>query len=117
MFYHEHFIEIKQHVVKRVFQTCTQIAQEYVQEHRNDWRLGGEDTIVLIDLYPDGCAKVSGTDPEYQNNNPTQILCIAEAKVLQLNCWMNDTSIYFILSVHNDNMEYGNSKMITKLIT
>lgn len=75
------FIEVKQHVIKRVYDACARIAEEYVRHHRNDWRLGGDETIVLIDLYPDGCSKISGSDPEYQNNNPTQILCIAEAKV------------------------------------
>lgn len=46
----------------------------------------------MIDLYPDGCAKISGTDPEYQNNNPTQILCIAEAKVWQP--WLSNGGVF-----------------------
>lgn len=81
-FFYECFTDVKVHVVKRLYQTCSQIAEGYVRTHKNDWKLGGPGVIVIIDLYPDGCAKVSGSNPEYQNNNPTQILCIAEAKVI-----------------------------------
>lgn len=82
-------LNVKVHVVKRLYQTCSQIAEGYVRTHKNDWKLGGPGVIVIIDLYPDGCAKVSGSNPEYQNNNPTQILCIAEAKTIPTNYWFH----------------------------
>lgn len=73
---------MKVHPIKKLYDLCSQIIEQYVLSKRYDWKIGGENVVVVIDNYPEGCTKLNDIQPEIFNNNTTQILCFAEARVI-----------------------------------
>lgn len=52
---------------------------KYIQSRIGDWRIGGQNVIVIVDIYPDGYRKFSDTETVRMAH---PILCIAEVKVI-----------------------------------
>lgn len=73
---------MKAHPIRKLYDTCSRLVEELVIRRPAEWKVGGENIVVLVDFFPSGCNKLENTCyPHSINNNSTEILCIAEAKV------------------------------------
>lgn len=61
-----------------MYKICVSTAMKYMQSHISEWRIGGPQIIVIVDVYPDGYKKFSDRET-IRTSHP--ILCIAEVKV------------------------------------
>ncbi|XP_049858035.1 uncharacterized protein LOC126345148 [Schistocerca gregaria] len=72
---------IKDHVVKRIYDRCSEVASKYVEDHNHAWLLGGDNAVVVIDIFPDG----------YMTSNPAVIDCAGKKNTKKVLC-IADTS-------------------------
>ncbi|XP_043273297.1 uncharacterized protein [Venturia canescens] len=85
-------LDVKEHVVKKVYERCAKIADDYVNSHLEEFKLGGPDSVLIVDEYPGGY--MTENVPEIsvsrkRNNNSHTILCIAEANALPPRMWLH----------------------------
>ncbi|XP_034941779.1 uncharacterized protein [Chelonus insularis] len=86
-------LNIKEHVVKKVYERCGQVAEFFVKSHPEEFQLGGPGVILLVDEFPGGI--MSDTIPDNivttkkRNNNSHTILCITEASQLPPRMWLH----------------------------
>ncbi|KAH0561331.1 uncharacterized protein LOC123264905 [Cotesia glomerata] len=84
--------EIKEHVIKKVYERCSQVAEFYVNSHPEDFKLGGSGCVVLVDEFPSGYMTditPDVTTTRKRNNNSQPIICIAEASHLPPRMWLH----------------------------
>lgn len=74
---------LKTSLVKRIYNQCTNITDCYVQRHPELSQLGGDNCVVLIDLFPDGCM----TTAPHNNNYSKQLLCVADTAYMPARIW------------------------------
>lgn len=84
-------VDIKGHVVKKVYKRCDEVSGIYITRHPEDWLLGGENTILIVDEFPGGY--MTETQPDInsakkRNNNSHTIICIAEANNIPPRIWL-----------------------------
>ncbi|KAK0095432.1 hypothetical protein PV326_008397 [Microctonus aethiopoides] len=86
-------LEVKEHVVKKVYERCGQVTESYVKTHPEDFQIGGPGVVLIVDEYPGGLmATESTTDvliTKKRNNNFHSILCIAEASLVPPRMWLH----------------------------
>ncbi|XP_012277776.1 uncharacterized protein LOC105698267 [Orussus abietinus] len=85
-------LDIKEHVVKKVYERCAKVSEAYVSGHPEEWVLGGPGTVLIVDEFPGGCMTETVTDTvvtKKRNNNSHTILCIAEANVIPPRMWLH----------------------------
>ncbi|XP_063220789.1 uncharacterized protein LOC134530114 [Bacillus rossius redtenbacheri] len=75
-------LDLKQHVVRRVYERCTDVAQAYVLSRPQDWLLGGDGAVVVVDVFPDGyMSERRGTGRD------KRVLCIADTGHVPARIW------------------------------
>ncbi|XP_012174007.1 uncharacterized protein LOC100648772 isoform X1 [Bombus terrestris] len=86
------YLEIKKHVVKKVYERCDEVSENYVTSHPEDWVLGGQSAILIVDEFPNGYMTESPSDittAKKRNNNSHTILCIAETNTIPTRMWLH----------------------------
>ncbi|GLH03768.1 hypothetical protein R5R35_014145 [Gryllus longicercus] len=83
-------LELKNHVVARIYERCTEVASKYVNYHNHAWSLGGDNAVVVIDVFPDGY--MTSTPPVNEttgkkNSTKKRILCIADTSFMPARIW------------------------------
>lgn len=87
-----YFAEIKKHVVKKVYERCDEVSENYVTSHPEDWVLGGQSAILIVDEFPNGYMTENPSDittARKRNNNSHTIVCIAEANTIPTRMWLH----------------------------
>ncbi|KAG8276806.1 uncharacterized protein LOC124367781 [Homalodisca vitripennis] len=74
---------MKTSLVRRIYGQCTSIADWYIQNHPELSQLGGENAVVLVDIFPDG----SMTTAPHNNNYSKTILCVADTAHMPARVW------------------------------
>lgn len=74
---------VKGVIAKRIYSTCTSVADWYMQTHPDLALLGGENSVVLVDTFPDGCM----TTVPHNNNYSKRILCMADTSHMPARIW------------------------------
>ncbi|CAD6235091.1 GSCOCG00007801001-RA-CDS [Cotesia congregata] len=115
--------EIKEHVIKKVYERCSQVAEFYVNSHPEDFKLGGPGCVVLVDEFPSGYMTditPDVTTTRKRNNNSQPILCIAEASHLPPRMWLHIIKALpeppKIKMINNNNIINNNINNISKAI-
>ncbi|KAG7203326.1 hypothetical protein KM043_010414 [Ampulex compressa] len=86
------YLDIKKHVVKKVYERCDEVSEMYVMRHPEDWILGGQSAILIVDEFPGGCMTENQSDintAKKRNNNSHTIMCIAEANTIPTRMWLH----------------------------
>ncbi|XP_014240492.1 uncharacterized protein LOC106661535 [Cimex lectularius] len=74
---------VKGVIAKRIYSTCTNVANWYMQNHQDLSYLGGDNTVVLLDTFPDGCM----TTTPHNNNYGKRVLCMADTSHMPARIW------------------------------
>lgn len=74
---------VKGVIAKRIYSTCTTVTDWYMQSHPDLGYLGGENSVVLVDTFPDGCM----TTVPHNNNYNKRILCMADTSHMPARIW------------------------------
>ncbi|KAI5697099.1 hypothetical protein M8J75_005080 [Diaphorina citri] len=75
--------KLKLNVGKRIYGQCATVAEWYMQNHPEQSNLGGVDSVVLVDIFPDG----NMTLVPHNNNFSKRILCIADTTFIPARVW------------------------------
>lgn len=86
------FLDVKKHVVRKIYERCDEVSAIYVKTHPEDWLLGGESAILIVDEFPGGY--MTGCQPDInsakkRNNNSHIIICIAEVNTVPTRLWLH----------------------------
>lgn len=84
--------DIKKHVVRKTYERCDEVSAIYVKKHPEDWLLGGEGAILIVDEFPGGYMTEHQPDlnsAKKRNNNSHTIICIAEANAIPPRIWLH----------------------------
>lgn len=83
---------MKKHVVRKIYERCDEVSAIYIKKHPEDWLLGGESTILVVDEFPGGymteCQKDINSAKK-RNNNSHTIICIAEVNTIPTRLWLH----------------------------
>ncbi|KAM0731755.1 hypothetical protein ACS0PU_001297 [Formica fusca] len=86
------YLDIKKHVVRKTYERCDEVSAIYVKKHPEDWLLGGEGAILIVDEFPGGYMTERQPDlnsAKKRNNNSHTIICIAEANAIPPRIWLH----------------------------
>ncbi|XP_020291091.1 uncharacterized protein LOC109858353 isoform X2 [Pseudomyrmex gracilis] len=86
------YLDIKKHVVRKTYERCDEVSAIYVKNHPEDWVLGGEGAILIVDEFPGGHMTEYHLDvnsTKKRNNNSHTIICIAEANAIPPRIWLH----------------------------
>ncbi|XP_012221348.1 uncharacterized protein [Linepithema humile] len=86
------YLDIKKHVVRKIYERCDEVSSIYVKTHPEDWLLGGEGAILIVDEFPGGYMMERQLDvnsAKKRNNNSHTIICIAEANGIPPRIWLH----------------------------
>lgn len=76
----------KANVAKRIYNGCSQVAEWQLKKMVADFKLGGNDVVVIVDVFPDG--NMSLEVPTTSNNNfSKRVLCIADTAHVPVRVW------------------------------
>lgn len=84
--------DIKKHVVRKIYERCDEVSSIYVKTHPEDWLLGGENAILIVDEFPGGYMmeyQLDVNSAKKRNNNSHTIICIAEASGVSPRIWLH----------------------------
>ncbi|XP_066995816.1 uncharacterized protein [Anabrus simplex] len=84
-------LDLRLTVVFRIYDSLSQVASNYVKAHSDEWKLGGENVVVLVDVYPDGYMSTVPRSMEVgrrRSTNKKRILCIAEISQIPSRIWV-----------------------------
>ena len=68
------------------------MSENYVATHPEDWVLGGQSAILIVDEFPNGYMTENPSDvttAKKRNNNSHTIVCIAEANTIPTRMWLH----------------------------
>ncbi|XP_014231810.1 uncharacterized protein LOC106655769 [Trichogramma pretiosum] len=86
------YLDTKQHFVRKVYEILTQVTEQYVEAHSNEWLLGGvPPNILIVDEFPTGCMTENQIDvpkTKKRNNQNHTVLCITEVSQVPPRMWM-----------------------------
>jgi hypothetical protein len=74
---------VKGVIAKRIYSACTAATDWYMQSHPELTYLGGENSVVLVDIFPDGCM----TTTPHNNNYSRRVLCVADTSHMPARVW------------------------------
>ncbi|XP_015602233.1 uncharacterized protein LOC107271126 [Cephus cinctus] len=86
------YLDLKDYVVKKVYERCAKVSEAYVVRHPEEWVLGGRNMVLIVDEFPGGCMTENYVDitvTKKRNNNCHTILCIAEANAIPPRMWLH----------------------------
>lgn len=86
------FADVKKHVVKKIYERCDEVSAIYVKRHPEDWLLGGDSAILIVDEFPGGYMTERQPDmnsARKRNNNSHTIICIAEVNTIPTRIWLH----------------------------
>ncbi|XP_018318805.1 uncharacterized protein LOC108732471 isoform X2 [Agrilus planipennis] len=86
-------LNVRKHVVISTFNLCSRIANSFIEKHKAEWQLGGPGVIVLVLVYPEGCAEFTKTTSSSSSHTP--ILCLAEVKDVPPRYWFHSLNRYY----------------------
>ncbi|XP_075218115.1 uncharacterized protein LOC142322912 [Lycorma delicatula] len=75
--------KIKSSIVKRIYSQCSNVVDWYILKHPEISILGGENSVVIIDIFPDGCMTMT----PHNNNYTKQVLCVADTLYMPPRIW------------------------------
>lgn len=75
--------KLKTSIVKRIYSQCSNVVDWYILKHPEVSILGGENSVVIIDIFPDGCM----TTTPHNNNYTKQVLCVGDTLYMPLRIW------------------------------
>ncbi|EFN82351.1 hypothetical protein EAI_01492 [Harpegnathos saltator] len=84
--------DVKKHVVRKIYERCDEVSAVYVEKHPEDWLLGGESAILIVDEFPSGYMTEHQVDincARKRNNNSHIIICIAEVNTIPTRVWLH----------------------------
>lgn len=84
--------DVKKHVVRKIYERCDEVSAIYVRKHPEDWLLGGEGAILIVDEFPGGYMTEHQPDlysAKKRNNNSHTIICVAEANTIPPRIWLH----------------------------
>lgn len=90
--YHSPCADVKKHVVRKIYERCDEVSAVYVEKHPEDWLLGGESAILIVDEFPSGYMTEHQPDvncARKRNNNSHTIICIAEVNTVPTRIWLH----------------------------
>ncbi|XP_011142648.1 uncharacterized protein LOC105185102 isoform X1 [Harpegnathos saltator] len=86
------YLDVKKHVVRKIYERCDEVSAVYVEKHPEDWLLGGESAILIVDEFPSGYMTEHQVDincARKRNNNSHIIICIAEVNTIPTRVWLH----------------------------
>ncbi|XP_011330205.1 uncharacterized protein LOC105275216 isoform X2 [Ooceraea biroi] len=86
------YLGIKKHVVRKTYERCDEVSAIYIRKHPEDWLLGGEDAVLVVDEFPGGYMTERQPDvnsAKKRNNNSHTIICIVEANSIPPRVWLH----------------------------
>ncbi|XP_011642183.1 uncharacterized protein LOC105430357 [Pogonomyrmex barbatus] len=86
------YLDVKKHVVRKIYERCDEVSAIYVKKHPEDWLLGSEGAILIVDEFPGGYMTEHQPDINFtkkRNNNSHTIICIAEANTIPPRIWLH----------------------------
>jgi len=84
--------DVKKHVVRKIYERCDEVSAIYIKKHPEDWLLGGEGAILIVDEFPGGYMMERQPDinsAKKRNNNSHTIICVAEANTIPPRIWLH----------------------------
>ncbi|XP_011308880.1 uncharacterized protein [Fopius arisanus] len=85
-------LEIKEHIVKKVYEKCGKVCEYYIEAHPEEFQVGGPGMVLIVDEFPGGYMIPEGVDVvmnKKRNNNSNTVLCIAEANCIPPKMWLH----------------------------
>nr|CAD7397962.1 unnamed protein product [Timema cristinae] len=77
-------LNLKNHIVKRVYERCLDVVQNYILSHPQDWLLGGDkNSVVVVDVFPDGYM----SERALGAGKKGKVLCIADTSLMPARTW------------------------------
>ncbi|KAL0104259.1 hypothetical protein PUN28_017171 [Cardiocondyla obscurior] len=92
---HDHtasYLDVKKHVVRKIYERCDEVSAIYVKKHPEEWLLGGEGAILIVDEFPGGYMTEYQPDvnsTKRRNNNSHTIICVIEANTIPPRIWLH----------------------------
>lgn len=77
----------KANVAKRIYNGCTQVAEWKLKKTVGDFKLGGTDVVVIVDVFPDGNMSLEIPMTSHNNNFSKRVLCIADTAHVPVRVW------------------------------
>lgn len=74
---------LKASLVKRIYNQCSNVTDWYILHHPELSQLGGDNSVVIVDTFPDGCM----TTAPHNNNYTKQLVCIADTAFMPARVW------------------------------
>lgn len=75
--------KMKTSIIKKIYSQCSVVVDWYMQRHPEVTLLGGENSILIVDIFPDGCM----TTTPHNNNYSKQVLCVADTVFMPARIW------------------------------
>jgi len=77
----------KVNVAKRIYNGCAQVAEWQLKKIVGDFKLGGTDVVVIVDVFPDGNMSLEVPTTSHNNNFSKRVLCIADTAHVPVRVW------------------------------
>lgn len=77
----------KANVAKRIYNGCAQVAEWQLKKMVADFKLGGPDVVVIVDVFPDGNMSLEVPTTSHNNNFSKRVLCIADTAHVPVRVW------------------------------
>ncbi|XP_050545765.1 uncharacterized protein LOC126908006 [Daktulosphaira vitifoliae] len=80
---------VKANVAKRIFNSCVQVAEWHLKNMIGEFKLGGHDVVVIVDIFPGGNMSLNTPTTSHNNNFSKRVLCIADTAHVPVRVWAN----------------------------
>lgn len=77
----------KANVAKRIYNGCAQVAEWKLRKMVGDFKLGGPDVVVIVDVFPGGNMSLEAPMTSHNNNFSKRVLCIADTAHVPVRVW------------------------------
>ena len=80
---------MKEQLVRRIYAQCAEVVVSYMSKNTYDWVLGGEGSVTLLDVWPNGYLKVPGSTRENRLSYPdrVRIVWLADTNCVPVRYW------------------------------
>lgn len=77
----------KVNLAKRIYSGCTLVSEWQLKKNVGDFKLGGTDVVVIVDVFPDGNMSLEVPTTSHNNNFSKRVLCIADTAHVPVRVW------------------------------
>ncbi|VVC41960.1 Hypothetical protein CINCED_3A000659 [Cinara cedri] len=77
----------KVNVAKRIYTACAQVAEWQLKKIVGDFKLGGTEIVVIVDVFPEGNMSLEVPATSHNNNFSKRVLCMADTGHVPVRVW------------------------------